>query len=396
MERLSNQRARRLFLAAQGMAANPGRSFGQKGLEKTINQLGYVQVDSISAVARAHQHILWTRAESYNPQMLKRALEKDRSLFEHWTHDATVIPIHQFPIWHHKFELRRETLLTRPGFMKRLGPEPQKMIDEVRDHLRDNGPTMARDLEDHRPKAAKRGGWWNWKPAKSALEFLWFTGEAMVTARDGFQKVYDLTDRVVPDLHRTQQPPTREEMIDWCCREALRRLVFAKPAELREFFWIAKLDEVKAWIDDHQNELVEVEVEGADGSKAIYWALPEFLKGRAAGAPDQIRIINPFDPIMRNRTRTRFLFGFDFTLEVFVPEPKRQYGYYVCPIMQGGQFIGRADLRARRTEKPPVLEVINLYWEEGIKPDKALKTLVSDQLFALSRFAECEDIRISA
>ena len=196
----------------------------------TIGRLGFVQVDSVNVLERAHHHILFSRSQTYRRRDLQALIEKDGALFENWTHDASIIPSEFFPYWRHRFA--REKTRLRRRWKDHFGTEGfDGDIARVLDHVAENGPTMARDFEGDKPST----GWWDWHPSKAALEYLWRTGELAIARRDGFQKVYDLTERVIPACYRAREVD-HDAFVDWACCEALRRLGFATRGEIARFW----------------------------------------------------------------------------------------------------------------------------------------------------------------
>lgn len=212
---------RRLILDLQGLADPPHRRFGDGGLLALIGRMGFVQVDSIRTVERAHHTILHSRNRTYRTTMLDGLLERERSLFEHWTHDASVIPTAFYPVWRRKF--RREAAVLRERYRRWHGPDFEAETGPLLDTIAENGPVRARDLE--RKPARNPRGWWDWHAGKTALEFLWRTGELAVARRENFQKVYDLSRRVLPP-EAFEDEPDEPAFIDWACRSALDRLGF--------------------------------------------------------------------------------------------------------------------------------------------------------------------------
>ena len=233
------KQARHLVLHLQGLTDPPRRKLEPPALLGLIERLGYVQVDSISRVERAHHMVLFSRNQTYRPGHLRAPLEDDGALFENWTHDAAIIPTRFFPYWRERFRRERHRLAER--FRRWQGDGYRAEIDRVIARLESEGPLMARDFADGKKRAA--GGWWNWHPGKAALEFLWRTGEIAIARRDGFQKVYDLTHRVIPEAHRRDRP-AKEETVDWACRAALDRLGVASPGELAGFWGLITAAEV--------------------------------------------------------------------------------------------------------------------------------------------------------
>ena len=384
---IPNGQARRIFLERQQLSQSPGRALTKTGLLQLIDDLGFVQVDSIATVERAHHMILFSRNQTYRRQHLTTLLEKDRDLFEHWTHDASIIPARFFRYWKHRFRRREPVLAER--WRKWHGEDFDSAFEHTFRYIAENGAIMSREMkaQDH-----KSGGWWNWHPNKTALEFFWHTGKLAIASRINFQKVYDLVERVIPPHHL--EPEVGElDFIDWACRSALQRLGFATSGEIAAFWDIVKPEEAKAWVLAHRQELVEVLIETADGSRPrpsfAFAGFPENL-GQIPEPPNRIRVLSPFDPLLRNRDRAERLFNFSYRIEVFVPEPKRQYGYYVFPLLEGDRMIGRIDMKADR--RNGVLEVKRLWLEKGVRPSAGRLEKLDAELLRVGRFAGTDKI----
>ena len=390
---IDNLTARRLFLGRHGLAGQPRRRLDRAGLAALIDRLGFVQIDSINTVARAHDLILFSRADGYRPGDLKRLAERDRALFEHWTHDAAFIPMRFYPYWRRRFAESRARLSERwrkwqgDGFEARFAP--------VLAHIGQHGPARAREVRGD-GDASPSGGWWDWHPSKTALEYLWRTGDIAVAGRDGFQKIYDLADRVIPAAVRGRHAADAE-IVDWACAAALERLGFATPGELAAFWDLVTIEEAKRWCaarlarPDDADGLREVAIEPAGGGRArTAVAAPGLLEAapQARPAPAGIRVLSPFDPLLRDRRRALRLFGFDYRIEVFVPEPKRRYGYYVFPLLEGDRLVGRIDMR--RADAGSALGVRRVWWEPGIRAGRGRLGALEVGLDRVRRFAGCE------
>ncbi|TCQ29040.1 hypothetical protein C8J33_1011696 [Rhizobium sp. PP-CC-3G-465] len=384
---VSNRDARRIFLNRQGLASPPNRALTKAGLLDLITKIGFVQVDSISTVERAHHMILHARSQTYRPEHLTALLEKDGALFEHWTHDASIIPSAFFVYWKHRFASESETLVERWRKWREAGFED--VFDDTLKQITETGRVLARDFkyEDR-----TSGGWWNWHPSKTALEYLWRTGRLAIAGRDSFQKIYDLTERVIPETYRLGEVD-REAFIDWCCRAALERLGFATHGELAAFFALISPEDARQWVLSHAHELQSVVIEPADGSRPraahALAGFPDTL-GDLEDPPARLRVLSPFDPLLRDRARTERLFGFTYRIEIFVPEPKRQYGYYVFPLLEGDRLIGRIDMKANR--KAGLLEVKRLWWEPGIRASSGRDARLDAELARIARFAGVEQV----
>ncbi len=271
-------------------------------------------------------------------------------------------------------------------WQQRMGAEPDKVVAQVRERIVREGPLRSQDFEPEGRGASS--AWWGWKPQKAALEFLWTTGELMVVRRVNFQKVYDLTERVLPKQHAMARPDEQAH-VEWACSTALERLVIATPKELAEFWATVNIAQAQAWCAAaaQAGRITPVLVESADGTKpkpsfaALDWM--QRLKGLPE-PPAHMRLLSPFDPVLRDRARARRLFGFDYRFEAFVPEPKRQYGYYVLPILEGDRLVGRLNPKFDRRNE--LLSVRQVYWEQGVRVTAHRRKALTKAVARLAEF----------
>ncbi len=391
LQRLNNRQARTMFMDRHALLEQPAGGSKGEDLLRLIHRLGFVQLDSINTVARAHDMILYARRPSYRPRNLKRLYERDRALFEHWTHDAAVIPMDFYRHWHLRFLRDADMLKARWKNWRRDGFEQR--FETVIQHIRDHGPVGSSDVGKDEKKGS--GGWWDWHPSKTALEYLWRSGALTVIGREGFQKRYDLTERVID----TQLCPGSiacdvDATVDWLCNAALDRLGFATSGELAAFWDTVSASEAKAWCDQALTKgiIAEIFVECADGNDRKVFARPEICEQVAAlpEAPGRIRVLSPFDPMLRDRKRAERLFGFHYRIEVFVPEPKRIYGYYVFPLMEGNRMIGRIDMKAHRNHGN--LHVRAMWPEQSVRWSDARTRRLEAELDRVRRFADLDTI----
>ncbi len=386
LPRLDNATVRRLFLDRHALAEAPTGPAAGADLLALIRRLGFVQLDSINTVERAHHMILWARRQTYRPQNLKVLLEQDHTLFEHWTHDASVIPTEFLPYWQMRFARDHARIPDRwEGWQ---GTEFRGKVDEVLAHVRDHGPVGTGDVGEG--EARGKGGWWDWHPSKAALEYLWRAGKLAVCRRDGFAKIYDLAERVYPPC----AAPDAWQTIEWACRAALQRLGFATSGEIAAFWGKVAPEEAKLWCNAAlaRGEIEEIAVENADGTHRRAFAFSGLAESAATSPepPLRARILSPFDPALRDRKRTERLFGFHYRIEVFVPEPQRRYGYYVFPVLEGARLIGRVDLKCRRSEETLA---ISAFWpEKGVPFGSGRKARLEAELQRLGRFTACPNL----
>lgn len=384
---LTNAQARHLFLDRHGLSEPPAGDAKGAALLKVIERLGFVQLDSINTVARAHDLILFSRRPRYRPGHLKRLYEKDRALFEHWTHDAAVVPMAYYPWWALRRQRDAERLKAQWQDARRSGYEAQ--FQPVLDQIRMEGPLCASDVGLGEKRGS--GGWWDWHPSKTALEYLWRSGVLCVVGRDGFRKRYDLTERVIETELRTQTVDAEHtaRTVDWCCGGALERLGFATAAELAAFWDHISLDEAKTWCANEMaaGRLRPIEITGADGVLRGAFARPGILDDPALVRPPttRLRVLSPFDPALRDRKRAARLFGFDYRIEIFVPEARRTYGYYVFPILEGDRLVARVDMKAFRDAD--TLRVKALWPEPRLRWGKGRRAAFEAELARISRLA---------
>ena len=388
---IGNRDARRIFLHRHLLSDAPQGPASGNDLLQLIQGLGFVQLDSINTVARAHDLILFSRRQRYRPQALKTLYERDGALFEHWTHDAAVIPMGYYPHW--ELRRQRDAQMLRQRYKNWHQHDFEGRFQSVLDQIRAQGPVSSSDVGQDEPRS--NGGWWDWHPSKTALEYLWRAGALCVVGRDGFQKRYDLTERVIDAaLCDPSQAPDAAQTIDWCCNGALDRLGFATPGELAAFWAHISPAEAKAWVQREQaaGRVEQVQIAGADGKVHRSFARPGLASDPAIDmAPTaRLRVLSPFDPALRDRKRAERLFGFRYRIEMFVPASKRVYGYYVFPILQGDSIIARVDMKAHRDRDTLVVRA--LWPEPGSRWGKGKQAAFEAELARIIRLAGVSQI----
>ena len=392
--KISLETARKLVLHLQGLTHPPHKAQSLDDLRHLIRQLGLVQVDSIQWVERAHHMILFARNQTYRPKHLKRLAERERAVFENWTHDASFIPIEFYPWWQHRF--RRIDGPLKERMVRWQGSGFLDHVNQLYSHITEHGAVRSRDLE--KPERNRPAEMWQWHDGKAALEYLWRTGKLAISGREsGFQKVYDLTERCIPPEHladlATTNQHNHEAFVDWACRSALERLGFGTPKDISHYWELLTLGEVKDWCD-RQSDLVTVEAATVrKGETRSLLALPQTiaLVDSLPDPPGRIRVLSPFDPVIRDRKRLEWLFGFDFRIEIYVPESKRKYGYYVFPLLEGSKLVGRIDMKAER--KTSELVVRRLWLEKGVRWSTAKRERLQSELQRLCRLCSVSKVR---
>ncbi len=374
--RIENKIARQLWLESQGLSVSPKGTLDLLGM---IKKLGFVQLDSIQVVSRAHHHILWSRNQNYREPMLDILLENDRSVFEHFTHDASVIPMEFFPFWKRQFRRKKEQL-DHAKWFKGLPDQHEREL--IKNRIGRDGPlsTHAFDTKITGPKKM-----WSRPPHKLALDYMWYAGELGTSHRINFNKYYDLAERIFPESLRELDVPDQDQ-IDWLCDAALDRMGFGLPSEIQQYWDAVSPKEVNEWLTSTRARVQEVEIETFEGQwiKGVALANIEDRLVSLTPATSRLRILNPFDPVIRDRKRLKRLFGFDYRVEMFVPAAKRIWGYYVFPILEGHQFVGRIEINGDR--KNSVLYVTNFWPENGITWQKSRYRKLSAELERMRKF----------
>jgi len=373
---LTLDHARTALLHAQGMTDSLPKKTTPADVRSMIRRLHVLQIDTISVVNRSPYLVLFSRLGAYTPSWLTDVLAEGH-LFEYWSHAACFLPIEEFA-YYRRFMLNRRGEGSREWFSRNMTPDT---VDKVRAHVRDNGAVRSADFEkapDHQP------GWWNWKVEKVALEYLFDMGELMVARREGFQRIYDLQERVHPwDDEKTPDLP---DIYQRWVSQTLLALGVTPVAWIADYFRLKKVDAqagLKALLQS--GEAVPVTVEG---DSAPWYAhrdtlptLQRIIDGEITAT--RTALLSPFDPVVWDRSRLMGMFGMDYKIEVYTPQPKRKYGYFTLPILHNGKIVGRLDPKAHRAEKR--LEIKAIHLEDGVKADA---TLVNDLAKTLRAFAD--------
>ena len=380
---ISLKAARRLALRAQLVAGAPAGPSARSAL-KTIEHLGYVQIDTISVIARAHHHVFWTRQPGYREDFLDRLLARDRLVFEYWTHAASYVPIRDY-----RYYVPRMNRLRKSERFIAWRKKNRKVVDHVFGRIREEGSLTSSDFEDTRKK---RGSWWDWKPAKRALEWLLDIGDLMVTERKNFQRAYDLTERILPN-HVVCEEPTPEDQIRFHITSSLRRLGLMRISDLTHKR-TADGERIQGGIEGlvADGDVVALRLKG-DPDDLPYYALTEAWESSAnSRVRDAIHILSPFDGLVIRRNWLERLFDFRYRLECYYPEEKREFGYFTLPLLWKDSLIGRLDAKADRSSRR--LLVRNFWFEDYFSGYAEVCTLLKEKLFKFASFNGCDDVVI--
>ncbi len=369
---------RRIALNQQGLLRSETFGRGKRAVLRAAERIGYVQIDTISVVERAHHHVLWSRVSNYSPRHLEQ-LVSERKLFEYWYHAAAFLPMADY-----RFSLPRMRQLN--GERNWFGDGDRKLMREILARIEAEGPLRARNFEDQRET---NSGWWDWKPAKQALEQLFMQGELMVSAREGFQKVYDLPQRVIPDWVDTRTP-TLDEFAAHLIDASLRAHGFATTVSMT---YLRKGQQLRDSVKRQLQERIEAGllVSQPLGKNCSVFIDPELLDTRAPRSVAQLRILSPFDNLVIQRQRCREVFAYDYQIECYVPLAERQYGYFCLPLLYRDRLVGRLDCKAHRSMAR--LEVKSVHIEHAIGED--FDELLAAALQSFAAFNGCEQVDIA-
>ena len=360
-ERLTNAQARRVALAAQGFGVpRPDRAITIRDVQAMITRLGQFQIDSINVVTRAHFMPLFSRLGAYDTRLLERAVHRSpRRLFEYWGHAASMIDVTLQPML--RFRMQDGFRDVWAG-VERVARENPELVEFVRGEVAARGPISSRQLEVEEERDRSNWGW-NWSGVKTVLEWLFYCGEVASAYRNSqFERVYDVPERVLPPAVLVAPTPTPEESVVGLVRRAAQALGVASELCLRDYFRTRPAmtrDAIATLVET--GELIPVTVPAWEGRPCYLWhqaRLPRRIAARA--------LLSPFDSMIFERARLERLFDFLYRIEIYVPEPKRIYGYYVYPFLLGEAFVARVDLKADRARG--VLRVNSAWLEPGQDP----------------------------
>jgi uncharacterized protein len=386
--RLTVGQARRIALAAQGFAdPAPAGRVTARHIARVLDRIAILQIDSVNVFSRAHYLPVFARLGPYPREVLDRltgylAKPNGTKLFEYWAHAASLIPVEMHPLL--RWRMARAHVEPWPG-IRRIAKDNPRLLDDILDLIRESGPITAGDTGISRPKP-RPGHMWNWHDGKIALEYLFYEGRVTTAKRVNFERYYDLTERVLPADVLAAPTPSETDAKRQLIRTTARALGVATIADLRDYFRLPHASS-KAAVAElvEAGELVPVEVAG--------WDAPAYLwheARRPRGVPARA-LLSPFDSLVWFRERTERLFGFHYRIEIYTPEAKRQYGYYVLPFLLGDMLVGRVDLKADR--QAGVLRVQSAWIELGHDPRYVAGEL-AEQLASTASWLGLDDIEV--
>jgi uncharacterized protein YcaQ len=377
-ESLSIKQAKKLVLLSQRIPPITPKVDAAEATLAVIEHLGYVQIDTISVIQRAHHHTIWNR----NPRYLNSHIDQlmtNKQIFEYWSHAAAYLPMRDY-----RYSLIRKNAIKR-GAQKHWHEVDHQLMDQVMRRIEKDGPLMAKDFEH----TGKKTEDWRSKPAKQALENLYIRGDIMVSYRQSFHKVYELTERVIPNNLDTSAP-SMEEYARFLIRQYLKANGIGLASEMTYLLKKTK-PIVNATLKQMLAEREIMEVKLGDQNYFILESSLELLNKPLNH--HQLKILSPFDNLIIQRKRTQAIFGFNYLLECYLPEKKRQYGYFSLPILWDGNLVARMDCKADRQASK--LYIHHLFLEKGIEKKEEFAQALSKELNEFMKFNACDSILLN-
>lgn len=386
---LSNQQARRIAINAQLLDGGAKLFKGKEGAAQIIERLAYIQIDTLTVVERAHHHTLRTRIPNYKPEMLDELLSKDRRIFEYWGHARSYLPMTDY-----RYYLPRMRRLDDPYLkwekarLAKYGPYLKKVLKRIRDE----GPLGPSDFPavtgSKKPWSGGRD------PNTSAMELLHLQGDLMITERRNFERVFDLTERVLPNNIDTSIPDD-DELGRFFVRRALSAYGIATEKEIRDHIHAVKKEPLKKAINElvESEEVISLTIESAP--KSVYYALKKQLESglKLKKTSPRVHLLSPFDNFIIQRDRIKELFGFDYALECYVTPKKRKFGFFAVPILWGEQFAGKLDPKADRKNKTLLIQ--NLEFEKDFTDFDRFLPKFARKLHDFAKFNQCDQISLN-
>ena len=380
-ENLTLNEARRIALSAQGFdRPRPNRKVNASHIRGAIHRLGLVQIDYVNVLTPAHYQVLFSRLGSYEKSLFDDLIYRRREFTEQWAHEASILPMESWPLLRHRMESRR----IRPWGFEKFMKERRDYVDQVLEEVRSRGPIGAEDLPAPDGMSRRLPGTWVGTIPRAALEALFGLGElAIAERRPNFARTYDLAERVIPAEHHGRKIE-REEAQRELLRLAARSHGVGTAGDIADYYRMP-IREARQRIAEliEAGELREARVEG--------WKEPAYLhpEARIARQIEASALLSPFDPVVWHRPRALRLFGFDYRIEIYTPQEKRRWGYYVLPFLLGERLVARVDLKADRAERR--LLTLAAYIEAGADPG-AVADALSAELLIMARWLGLDSV----
>jgi len=384
---LTRREARNIQLFTLGLLNPPEKTATKESVLQSIKNISILQIDSINVIHRSPYLVLWSRIGEFELEWLTDLL-KEHKLFEYWSHAACFIPMEDYPLY--KAFIDNKDRRDFVAYEKWIG-ENSQMIKKILEYIKKNGPSSTAVFKETK---REKGGWWNWRLEKVALESLFYTGILTTSERKSFQRIYDLTKRVIPKEYRkkVRLEKVYEELIE----RSVKHLGITKKEWVPDYFRLKKTVAYPVFEKLlKQKKFIEVIVAGFDEPLFVHienkYLVEKSLKNELL--PNHTTFLSPFDPLVWDRFRLKELFGFDYQIESYTIQSKRIYGYFTLPILYNGRLIGRMDAKAHRKEK--IFEVKALHFEKDFVPDKECLTVISKTLQEFANWHGAPKIKIT-
>jgi uncharacterized protein YcaQ len=379
---ISREIARKLMIEKQHIGKKYCKP-KKKNVYEIIESLGCLQIDTINVVERAHYLTLWSRLGTYEKKHLDDLAYKDRRLFEYWAHAACYVPTNHYRYYLKSMEIRKKDLMS--GLQKRTG-KGNELIEKVMNRIKEEGPLTSKDFQSVKKK---KGGWWNRKDEKIAMEYLFGAGVLAINHRENFQRYYDLTENVIPSwIDRTE--PTDDERAWFFIEKTMSCLGIIQPKEARDYYhhWAIKLGkkvtQIEALIKEKEN-VTRIELEGSNISH--YCLAEDAIRLEEINDDfeyDGVQLLIYFDNFMWNRQRINRLFSFESKLEIYLPVKDRVYGYYHLPVLYGDQIVARIEPKMDRKQNK--IQIRGYWTESNFKETEDYQNKLSTNLEDFAAF----------
>ena len=377
LDELTIVEARSLALAAQGFDKPRSKSKSSTAdAVEVIKKLGVIQIDSVNVLVRSQELPLFARLGDHDRNAINKATAQSK-IFEYWGHEAAILPVEIQPLFRWKMNAARTGKIKHWGLTS-FYADNKAFVKRILKHVEANGPVTARELST---RTTKKSSWWDWDEAKTALEYLFLTGQLMSCGRGSdFARIYDITERVLPSKILDTPTPTENEARKQLLVRAAKAQGVATLTDLADYYR-QKTAVIKPLVNElvEQGELREVTVDT--------WVEKAFVH-RSAKPPKKLyatALLSPFDSLVWCRPRNERLFNFHYRIEIYTPKEKRKFGYYVLPFMMNGELVGRVDLKADRANAK--LLVQSVHTEKGIKR-ASINGALTDELRALANWLD--------
>jgi len=394
--KLSRQDVRRLAITRQHLDAAD-----RPAMLDVIRDLGCLQLDPISAVERTHLLVMWSRVGHYDTADLNRLIYEERHLFEYWAHAASLVLTEDFPI--HQYHMRCEPYSGNSNWDARsrewlasVENHDPPLSQYVRDRLRAEGALLSRQFDDQRVGWDSNGGWSSGRNVNRMLDYLWVKGEVLVSHRQGKQRYWDLAERILPQWMDHPPLPPRD-VTRQAAQTAVRALGAATPRQITLHYTRYRYPDLLEVLDElvTAGRLIPAEVEDVKGPWYVHADdLPALTRIQQGEFAPRTTLLSPFDNLICDRDRTKALWDFLYRIEIYVPADKRQYGYYVLPILHGDRLIGRIDPKYDRRRH--TLHLNTIYAEDGAPDDDATLTGIAEAIRSLAAFLGARQLEIGA